>query len=444
MRSFLTGFIMLFLLAAPDAPAQQEILRSESDSSFGRLTSAGLPSGAPAGIDAAFQSPDPGLLKGCPKFKNFQLADAYPESAPGLRDVFETSPDALPLPADDMDRASLLSALGTTLSYWQKKPDAFEVLVGKDRYSAAWMRKTTQKLMDLFSADMTPEALRTALKTQFHIYRSVADDGSGKVVITGYYMAEIKAARKPDAVNRFPVYLKPSDLIKTTSDMGVDFEYGRVDESGALVRYYSRQEISNGILEGKGLELVWTEHPAWIMHLQIQGSGILRFADGDFIKVGFSGANGWPYKSVQKILIDCGEIPAMPAKDFINYLTTQGERESRLVDLNPRYIFFGTQPKDSPVYGAMGLGLTPGRSIAVDPAPIPLGATGLLSSRRPVAGADGSLSFKAFTRFVTAQDTGSAIRGPGRLDLYWGGGETAYTEASSMKAPGDLFILIAK
>jgi membrane-bound lytic murein transglycosylase A len=444
MRRLFFIFILPFLLAAPEAPAQQEILRAGNDLSFGGLAAADLPFGSSAVIDAASAGTETGVLEGCPGFKAFQLADTYPDPSSGLREVSETSPDALPLPADDMDRAGLLTALGNTLAYWQKKPDTFEVLIGKDYYSAAWMRRTTQKLIDLFSANMSPEELRAALKTQFHVYRSVSDDGSGKVVITGYYEAEIKAARQPDAVNRFPIYLKPADLVKTTPAMGLEFDYGRVDENGGLVRYYSRQEISNGILAGKGLELVWSEHPAWIMLLQIQGSGILRFADGDFIKAGFDGANGWPFKSVQKILMDCGEIKSMSFKNFINYLTAQGERESRLVDLNSRYVFFRTQPKDSPVYGAMGLGLTPGRSIAVDPAPIPLGATALLSSRRPVAGADGSLSFRDFTRFVTAQDTGSAIRGPGRIDLFWGGGDTAFTEASSMKAPGDLFILIAK
>jgi membrane-bound lytic murein transglycosylase A len=343
-----------------------------------------------------------------------------------------------------MDRASLLAALKNTLTYWRNKPDSFKVLIGKDNYTAAQMRATTQKLLDIFSADMPPEKLLAALKTQFRAYRSVADDGSDKVVITGYYEAEIKAARQPDAVNKFPVYLKPADLVKTDAGMGVDFDYGRVDENGKLIQYYSRSEISGGVLGGKGLELVWSAHPAQIMLLQIQGSGVMRFPDGDFIKAGFDGANGWPFKSVQKLLMDCGEVPAMSFKDFINYLSLQGEREARLVDLDPRYIFFQQRPKDSPAYGAMGAGLTPGRSIAVDPKPIPLGVTALLRSKRPVAGADGSLGFKEFTRFVTAQDTGSAIRGPGRIDLFWGFGATAETEASSMKTPGDIFILIAK
>jgi len=433
--------MMLFLMPpATGGAASQESLRAEGGISFGRLSAFTASPDVPY---AAASVPVGDVLGSCPKSASLSLEEAYQERS-GLKDVSEVSSGVIPLPVDDLDKAGLLAALRNNLSYWQGKPDSFKVSIGKDSFSSSWMSRTTQQLIDLFSSDMSPAALRSALESRFRIYRSVADDGTGKVVITGYYEAEIKAVRTPDAVNRFPIYLRPADLIKTTPDMGVDFDYGRRDESGVLVRHYPREEISGGALDGKGLELAWSEHPAWIMLLQIQGSGVLRFPDGDSMKVGFNGANGWPFKSVQKILTDCGEVAPMSFKKFIDYLTTQGDRESRLVDLNPRYVYFQSRPKDSPAYGAMGVGLVPGRSIAVDPAPIPLGVTALLSSRRPVAASDGSLSFRDFTRFVVAQDTGAAIRGPGRIDLFWGGGDTAFTEASSMKAPGDLYIFVAK
>jgi len=426
-RHFLL-FGLSFILAAPGASAQ-EALRVSAALSLGAVNP-----GAPSDI-----------LKACPKFEAFRLGGEYPDTQSGLRGVTEVQPDALPLPADDMDRASLIETLKTTLSYWQKRPDSAKITLGKDPYTAVQMRRTTQKLLDLFSADLTPEELRSALRKQFRIYRSVADDDSGKIVITGYYEVEIKTSRQPDSVNKFPIYLRPWDLVAVPSSMGLDFDYGRRDSNGKLVRYYSRAEISGGILKGKDLEIVWSAHPAQIMLLQIQGSGILRFPDGDFIKAGFDGANGWPFKSVQRILMDCGEISDMSYKDFINYLSHQGGgREARLVDLNPRYIFFAVRPKDTPAYGAIGTGLIPGRSVAVDPKPLPLGVTALIRSKRPVATAAGGLSFKEFTRFVAAHDTGSAIRGPGRIDLFWGPGETAETEASSMKEQGDLYVLIAK
>ncbi len=133
----------------------------------------------------------------------------------------------------------------------------------------------------------------------------------------------------------------------------------------------------------------------------------------------------------------------MSFKDFIKYLSAQGPREERLIDLNPRYVFFKERPKDSAAYGAIGQALVPGRSIAIDPKYIPYGLFGLLKSRRPVLQGDG-LAFRDFSRFISTHDTGSAIRGPGRVDLFWGTGDTAETEASSMKASGELYLLVLK
>lgn len=390
--------------------------------------------------------PGPGLpadtLDACPKLSKLRPADGYAD-APAVREVAPAPADALPLPADDLDRAGLLEILSTTLDYWESRPDAASVTVGKETFGAPKLRATLKALRDLFSSELPPERLRAELNDRFRVYRAAADDGSGKTVITGYYEAELQVARTPDAEHRYPIHLKPADLVKTTPAMGVDFDYGRYDGSGKLVRHYSRQEIHAGALAGQGLELVWSAHPAQIMLLQIQGSGVLRFPDGDHIRAGFDGANGHPFRSVQKILMDCGEVPAMSFKDFIAYLSAQGPREERLADLNPRYVYFRERAKDSRPYGAIGRALTPGRSIAVDPKYVPLGLFGLLKSRRPVA-EGGGLAFRDFSRFVATHDTGSAIRGPGRVDLFWGTGAAAETEASSMKAPGELFLFVLK
>ncbi len=381
-------------------------------------------------------------LDSCPKLNALRAADGYAD-APAVREVAEVGADALPLPADDLDRAGLLQVLAEDLAYWEARPDSAKVQLGGAVYDAPRMRRTIKALQDLFASDLPPADLRKALQARFRIYRASADDGTGKTVITGYYEAEIKVSRAPDAEHRYPVLLRPADLVKTTADMGVDFDYGRYDADGRLVRHYSTAEVHAGALDGKGLELVWSAHPAQIMLLQIQGSGVLRFPDGDYIRAGFDGANGHPYRSVQKILIDCGETPSMSFKDFIKYLSAQGPREERLIDLNPRYVFFRERPKDSSAYGAIGQALVPGRSIAIDPKYIPYGLFGLLKSRRPVLQGDG-LAFRDFSRFISTHDTGSAIRGPGRVDLFWGTGDTAETEASSMKASGELYLLVLK
>jgi membrane-bound lytic murein transglycosylase A len=390
--------------------------------------------------------PAPGLpadtLDACPKINKLKPSEGYADE-PAVKEVALVGSDALPLPADDLDRAGLLETLDTNLDYWNARPDSAKIQIGGDFYDAPRLRRTIKALQDLFASELPAAEIRKALNDRFRIYRASADDGTGKTVITGYYEAEIKVSRTPGAEHKYPVHLRPSDLLKTTPEMGVDFDYGRYDETGAMVRHYATQQVHGGELDGQGLELVWSAHPSQIMLLQIQGSGILRFPDGDHIRAGFDGANGHPYRSVQKILIDCGETPSMSFQNFIKYLSGQGPREERLVDLNPRYVYFKERPKDSRPYGAIGRHLTPGRSIAIDPKHVPYGLFGLLKSRRPVASGNG-LSFKDFSRFIATHDTGSAIRGPGRVDLFWGSGQTAETEASSMKAAGELYLFILK
>lgn len=381
-------------------------------------------------------------LDTCPELNDLKADAGYSEE-PAVKEVAEVDAANLPLPADDLGREGIIEVLKTDLDYWEHRPDPAKVQLGRDSYDAPRIRATIKALLDLFSAGLPPEDLLKALKSRFRVYRASADDGTGKTVITGYYEAELAVTKTPDETHKYAVHLKPADLVRTTPAMGADFDYGRYDETGKLVRHYSRAEVHAGKLAGQGLELVWSAHPSQIMLLQIQGSGLLRFPDGDYLRAGFDGANGHPFRSVQKLLIDCGEIPAMSFKDFIRYLSAQGPREERLADLNPRYVFFRRRPKDSLPYGAIGRTLTAGRSIAIDPKYVPLGLFGLLRSRRPVA-QEGGPAFKDFNRFVSTHDTGSAIRGPGRVDLFWGTGATAETEASSMKAPGELYLFVLK
>lgn len=399
---------------------------------------------APQRTDIIIPTPDQpaDTLDTCPKL-NALKADAGYSDDPAVREVAEVDAAKLPLPADDLERAGIIEILKTDLDYWNSRPDTAKIQVGPDSYDAPRLRRTVKALLDVFSADLPAEELLSALRSRFKIYRASADDGTGKTVITGYYEAEIAVTKTPDETHKYAVHLKPADLVKTTPAMGVDFDYGRYDGNGRLVPHYTRAEIHAGALTGQGLEVVWSEHPSQIMLLQIQGSGLLRFPDGDYMRAGFDGANGHPYRSVQKILIDCGEVPGMSFKDFIKYLSAQGPREERLADLNPRYIFFKPRPKDSLPYGAIGRTLTAGRSIAIDPKYVPLGLFGLLKSKRPVA-QDSGLGFKDFNRFISTHDTGSAIRGPGRVDLFWGTGAVAETEASSMKASGELYLFILK
>ncbi len=383
-------------------------------------------------------------LEACPKFRFFSESESYPDEAPAIKDVSPFPPADLPAFADDLDRPGLLKALETNLAYWKARPDSYRITVGKDSFAAPAMRAASARLLGIFSSGLTPAEERELLAAEFRAYRAVADDGSGAVTFTGYYEAEIPATRAPTAASRYPLNLRPADLVKTTPAMGVDFDYGHYVD-GAMTRHLSSGEIYAGGLSGQGLEAAWSAHPAHIMLAQIQGSGVLRFPDGDHLKIGFDGANGHPFKSVQRLLMDCGEVPAMNFQDFIAYLSRQENgREERLVSLNPRYIFFRVKDKEAQPQGAIGMPLIPGRSIAVDPKPVPYGLPVVIKTRRPVAQPGGGLSFRDFTRMAATHDTGSAIRGPGRVDIFWGGGPVAEREASSMKASGELYLILPK
>ena len=401
-----------------------------------------LSPGSAAGIPPALLAAEP--LDTCPKFRLFSESAAYPDSDISIKDVTPFPPASLPAFADDLDRAGLLKALETNLAYWKMKPDSFKIAVGKDSFAAPAMRAASARLLEIFSSGLTPAEERAGLAAEFRTYRAVADDGSNNVVFTGYYEAEIPATRAPTTTSRYPLNLRPADLVKTTPAMGVDFDYGHY-VGGVMTRHLASGEIYAGGLSGQGLEAAWSAHPAHIMLAQIQGSGVLRFPDGDHIKIGFDGANGHAFKSVQRLLMDCGEIPSMNFQDFIAYLSRQENgREERLVSLNPRYIFFRVKEKDAQPQGAIGTPLVPGRSIAVDPKPVPYGLAVVMRTRRPVAQPDGGLSFRDFTRMAATHDTGSAIRGPGRVDIFWGGGPVAEREASSMKASGELYLILPK
>lgn len=378
----------------------------------------------------------------CPKYDK-AIDFEYVDIENPVKDVTSTNWSVISGFSDDLERETLLKALETNISYWQAKPSSFSIKVGKDSYSRDKMFDGSKKLYDIFNSTLTFSDIYKKITSDFKIYKAVSDD-TKDVTITGYYETEIEVSREKDEKIKYPLHLRPPDLVKTT---GVDFDYGRYDENGKLVRYYSTEEIRKGAIDKYNLEFAYSAHPSHIMLAQIQGSAIIRYPNGDFDRIGFDGANGWSFVSVQKILMDCGEIPSMNFRDFIKYLSSQPQdREERLVNLNPRYIFFKIRDKNEGALGAISKPLIPQRSIAIDPNYIPYGIFAYIVSEKPVSDENGEkiIEFKKFSRFVAAHDTGSAIRGAGRIDLFWGNGKRAELEASSMKAKGEFYLILPK
>jgi membrane-bound lytic murein transglycosylase A len=288
---------------------------------------------------------------------------------------------------------------------------------------------------------------RVFFETQFTAYRIVAPDGGDSGLITGYYEPVLNGRREPAPGFRQPVYAVPDDLIVV--DLGETHPElrnlrlrGRV-QGKRLVPYYSRSEIDVPSPTLPAKPLAWVADPIELFFLQIQGSGLIELASGERVRVGYADQNGHPYRSLGRVLIDRGELKQEQAsmQGIKAWAAAHPEKLQEALNSNPSYVFFRelpppTGPLDGPP-GALGVPLTPGYSVAVDPRFISLGAPVFLATTYP-------LSSQPLERLVMAQDTGGAIRGAVRADFFWGTGEEAGAQAGRMRQQGKMWLLWPK
>jgi membrane-bound lytic murein transglycosylase A len=210
--------------------------------------------------------------------------------------------------------------------------------------------------------------------------------------------------------------------------------------------YYSRYQIeAEKALEGKNLEIAWLKDPLDVTFLHIQGSGRLKLPDGKELLVNYQASNGRPYRSIGRYMIEKGFLvrEGMSMQGIRKYLTEHPEVLNEVLNSNPSYIFF-QQVEKGPL-GSLGVLLTPGRSVALDSRIFPKGALGFISCQKPLINDRGDIiSWTPFSRFVLNQDTGGAIKGAGRADIFWGSGPYAELTAGHLQHEGELYILIKK
>jgi membrane-bound lytic murein transglycosylase A len=297
----------------------------------------------------------------------------------------------LPPLADDLDLASLRVAIDRTVPVYE-------------RDGRAGIARAAHDLVRALESVDDPAARPFALTSRFRALRV-----REPVLVTSYYEPEIAvSARRADGY-RYPIYRRPPDL--TTP-------------------YRSRVEIDAGALDGRGLELAWTNDPLALFFVHVQGSARARFPDGRVRALRFAGTNGLPYRSLAAILIAHGLLPRDQASMFAVRRVFAGlslsERFAYMAE-NPRYIFFSLADDGRGPVGSLGVELTPGRSIATDPDLVPPGTIGYLVT-------------PTIRRFVVAQDTGAAIRGA-HADLFAGAGAAAEQFAGREKERGTLYVL---
>ncbi len=285
-----------------------------------------------------------------------------------------------------------------------------------------------------------PHAVRGFFESRFTPWLAT-DNGNPEGLFTGYYEAEIRAARTRSARFAVPVYRRPPDLV--TVNLG-EFRpswkgeqiAGRLAD-GKLLPYADRRAITKGALEGRKLELVWTDDPAALFFLHVQGSGRALMDDGSTLRLGYDGTNGHVYKSVGKVLIDRGAASRdeMSMQTIRAWIAANPQESEALLAENPSYVFFRLLDGEGPI-GAQGAPLTPGRSLAVDRRFLPLGLPIWLDTSDPLE------KGKPLRRLMIAQDTGGAIRGPVRGDVFFGHGPQAEAAAGVMKQPGRYILLL--
>jgi membrane-bound lytic murein transglycosylase A len=256
-------------------------------------------------------------------------------------------------------------------------------------------------------------------RTFFELFfRPVLIEDGQEPLFTGYFEPELRGSRYQTGRYRYPVYRLPPDVV-----------------SGAP--YLTRQDITEGALVGRGLEIAWVDDPVELFFLQVQGSGRIRLDNGSTIRIGYAGHNGRDYRSIGQELIRRGVYDAhqVSARVIQNWVRRNPVEGSELLNFNPSYVFFRELPRlpaDKGPIGAMNRSITTMRSIAVDPKFVTLGAPVWVEKEGETP----------LHRLMIAQDTGSAIKGAQRADIFFGTGDLAGEEAGKIRDPGRMIVLM--
>ena len=357
---------------------------------------------------------------------------------------------AAPIITDDLDRESLRLAISRSVSYLSKlAPDR---IVGEQPrpFTAREVLDSLGAFDKLLERWDCWECFLREFNARFELVPSSNDEQQRQVLFTGYYQPVIDGSLVETDEYRHPIYSTPTDLVsveRVATDRGNTPEKtsGRV-AGGQIAPYYTRREIDEaGVLRGRGFEIAWVKDPIELFFLHIQGSGILRLPHGAKVHIGYAGQNGRPYRSIGRLLIEQGKVPPseMSMQRLRRHLADHPEQRNEIMWHNESYVFFRIN-EDGP-FGSLEVPVTAGRSMATDSRFFPKGAPALIYTQSPVLnGAKQLIGWRPFVRFVLNQDTGGAIRGLQRADLYMGTGDEAGAHAGYMNSPGKIYFLVFK
>ncbi|MEM9419872.1 MAG: MltA domain-containing protein [Planctomycetota bacterium] len=373
-------------------------------------------------------------LPGCrkPEVESPDYARPLPPGASALREVTGLWRDQIiEETAAQMSDAAFVEALGRSYDWFRIESTKQHFPVEGVTHARA--RASVEKMMEILEA---PDARVRAdrLDALFNVYESVGYNGEGIVLFTGYYSPEYTASKTRTGQFQYPLYSRPADLV---SDPATGAILGQKQSSGRVTPYPTRQQIESGNLLA-GQELVYLPSRLDAYSIEVNGSAKLQLTTGGTMYVGYSGTNGRDYTSIGRLLVADGILdPNTVTMPSIRQYFQQNPRKlDDYIRQNQRFVFFEEYAATDWPAGSLGFRVTPRRSLATDKKIFPRGGVVLVSTTLP-GGQD-------FRQLMLDQDTGGAIRAPGRADLYFGIGPTAERLSGAQAAEGRLFYLFLK
>ena len=332
------------------------------------------------------------------------------------------------------DQQALLASIDNSLRYL-RSPGAAATYrqywvsgINRDR-----VVRSLERFRQLVLNSQSPAELQAAVNREFVLYESTGKDGKGNVLFTAYYEPVYAASRVPTAEYRYPLYRLPSNFAS----------WHHPHPTRAQL------EGKDGLLGAKsplrGLEMVWLRDRLEAFLVQIQGSARLQLTDGSTITVGYAGKTDYPYTSVGRELAKDGKLPlsGLTLPVMIQYFNQYPTELSNYLPRNRGFVFF-RETYGAPATGSIGVPVTPERSIATDKSLMPPGALALINTRIPFPNTTGQMEYRTVSRYVLDQDTGGAIKGPGRVDYFMGTGKVAGDRAGVTGGYGQLYYLLLK
>jgi membrane-bound lytic murein transglycosylase A len=356
--------------------------------------------------------------------------------------------------SDDLGRKELVAVLSEHAAFLMVRPET-RMRFGSKEISALDYARALQAIVLYESKAETDEAFFNFIESEFEFLEVYGNTNWGEILLTSYFEPELEGSLKPTARFSESLLRRPEDLVEVASSKYDD----RLSDAGSLrgrlwrdpqrkrdtlIPYYSRAEIQAGVLKGRGLELVWVD-PVDAFFMQIQGSGTILLPGDQKLRLGYSDQNGQMYHSIGKFLLSAIPLEKMSLYSIENHLRSVSPTEARdIMNRNPSFVFFeelSGRPKTS-----FGNTVFSGRTLATDTRYFPKGALALIKFKKPVFAPDSPepTGWESVTRFVLDQDTGGAIRGGGRADLFWGSGPEAKKHAGFVKDQAVLTYLFPK